>query len=64
MRVYCATWEARFGRQVATADAGKAGELKAGVGEAHGTDEAGNDGGGTGPHFWVLLRRERIGRLA
>src|SRR6187549_2962031 len=25
---------------------------RAEVGEAHGTDEAGNDGGGTGPHFW------------
>ena len=29
------------------------------VGEAHGTDEAGNDGGGTGPHFWVPRKRER-----
>src|SRR6185436_8453474 len=24
------------------------------VGEARGTYEAGNDGGGTGPHFWTL----------
>jgi hypothetical protein len=30
------------------------------VGEAHGTDEAGNDGGGTGPHFWVLGKRARM----
>jgi len=32
----------------------------AGVGEAHGTDEAGNDGGGTGPHFWVSPRQVRV----
>lgn len=31
-----------------------------GVGEAHGTEEAGNDGGGTGPHFWVPRKRERV----
>jgi hypothetical protein len=30
------------------------------VGEAHGTDEAGNDGGGTGPHFWVLRKRAKM----
>jgi hypothetical protein len=30
------------------------------VGEAHGTDEAANDGGGTGPHFWVLGKRARV----
>src|SRR4029453_17994009 len=30
------------------------------VGEAHGTDEATNDGGGTGPHFWVLGKRARM----
>jgi hypothetical protein len=33
------------------------------VGEAHGTDEAGNDGGGTGPHFWVLGKRAKMRRL-
>jgi hypothetical protein len=32
----------------------------AGVGEAHGTCEAGNDGGGTGPHFWVSPRQARV----
>ena len=31
-----------------------------GVGEAHGTDEAGNDGGGTGPCFWVSSRQARV----
>ena len=31
---------------------------RAGVGEAHGTDEASNDGGGTGPHFWVPWKRD------
>ena len=30
------------------------------VGEAHGTDEAGNDGGGTGPYFWALEKRARM----
>ena len=34
------------------------------VGEAHGTEEAGNDGGGTGPHFWVLTKERRNGGLA
>ena len=33
------------------------------VGEAHGTEEAGNDGGGTGPHFWVPRKGWRIGGL-
>jgi hypothetical protein len=33
---------------------------RAEVGEAHGTDEAGNDGGGTGPHFWALGKRARM----
>jgi RNA-directed DNA polymerase len=35
----------------------------AGVGEAHGTEETGNDGGGTGPHFWVSRKRARIGGI-
>ena len=30
------------------------------VGEARGTDEAGNDGGGTGPYFWALEKRARM----
>lgn len=30
------------------------------VGEADGTEETGNDGGGTGPHFWVLVKRARM----
>lgn len=34
------------------------------VGEAHGTEEANNDGRGTGPHFWALMKERRIGRLA
>jgi hypothetical protein len=34
------------------------------VGEARGTDETSNDGGGTGPHFWVLTKERRTGGLA
>jgi hypothetical protein len=34
------------------------------VGEAHGTEEASNDGGGTGPHFWASMKERRIGGLA
>jgi hypothetical protein len=34
------------------------------VGEAHGTEEAGNDGGGTGPHFWGLTKGRRMRGLA
>ena len=30
------------------------------VGEVHGTDETGNDGGGTGPHFWVRGKLARM----
>ena len=29
------------------------------VGEAHGTEEPANHGGGTGPHFWVPTREGR-----
>lgn len=43
--------------------AGDGPAAQAEVGEAHGTDEAGNDGGGTGPHFWVFGKRARIGGL-
>jgi hypothetical protein len=38
--------------------------VEAEVGEARGTEEAGNDGRGTGPHFWVLTKERRTGGLA
>jgi len=34
------------------------------VGEAHGTCEAANHGGGTGPYFWTLLKEARKRGLA
>jgi hypothetical protein len=49
------------GSRLPTLDAPAA---EAEVGEAHGTEEASNDGGGTGPHFWVPRKGRRIGGLA
>jgi hypothetical protein len=61
-KVARSTWEIRTGRG-RDPKTGQGPVVRAEVGEAHGTDEAGNDGGGTGPHFWVLGKRARIGGL-
>ena len=53
MKVDWATWEAHLGGGSRQPPLPGKPAAQVGVGEAHGTDEAGNDGGGTGPHFWV-----------
>lgn len=57
------TWEARL---VARASQrGREAAARAGIGEAHSSGEAGNDGGAKGPHFDVLVKQKRReGRLA
>lgn len=37
------------------------GLVQAEFGEVHGTCEAANHGGGTGPHFWVSMKEKRAG---
>src|SRR5216684_8764650 len=59
-KVAGSTWEIRLGRGVATLMSAVGRQPKAEVGEAHGTDEAGNDGGGTRPYFWVFGKRARV----
>jgi hypothetical protein len=58
-KVAGSTWEIRHGEGRDAQASGRLAAL-AEVGEAHGTDEASNDGGGTGPHFWVLEKRARM----
>jgi len=59
-KVTGSTWEIRQGRGVATLRLAMGWLPLAEVGEARGTGEAGNDGRGTGPHFWALEKRARM----
>jgi hypothetical protein len=58
-KVTGSTWEVRRGWRGRDPQAGSGPEAQTEVGEARGTEEAGNDGGGTGPHFWVLGKQAR-----
>src|SRR5437773_9330739 len=58
-KVAGSTWEIRHGWGVATIRPA-IGWLPWRKSEARGTDEAGNDGGGTGPYFWALEKRARM----